>query len=43
LMLADGRVALALNEDALLVAARDPQAFERDMIDRLRTGSATSS
>lgn len=42
LMLADGRVALALNEDALLVAARDPQAFERGMIDRLRTGSATS-
>lgn len=41
LMLADGEVALALDEDMLRTAARNPQAFERRTIDRLRSGSAT--
>ncbi len=41
LMLADGRAALALDEAMLRVAARDPSAFERRTIDRLRSGSAT--
>ncbi|WP_010161183.1 ATP-binding cassette domain-containing protein [Sphingomonas sp. PAMC 26617] len=41
LMLADGKVALALDEDMLRTAARNPQAFERQTIDRLRSGSAT--
>jgi len=36
LMLADGRVALALGDDALRIAAQNPQAFERQTIDRLR-------
>ena len=39
LMLADGEVALALDEDMLRTAARDPQTFERQTIDRLRSGS----
>ena len=39
LMLADGKVALALDEAMLRIAARDPQAFERQTIDRLRSGS----
>jgi ABC-type multidrug transport system ATPase subunit len=43
LMLADGKVALALDEDMLRAAARNPQAFERQTIDRLRSGSAGSS
>ena len=41
LMLADGKVALALDEDMLRIAARNPQAFERQTIDRLRSGSPT--
>jgi ABC-2 type transport system ATP-binding protein len=41
LMLADGKVALALDEDILRAAAQNPQAFERQTIDRLRSGSAT--
>lgn len=40
LMLADGKVALALDEDMLRAAARNPQAFERRMIDRLRSRGA---
>jgi ABC-2 type transport system ATP-binding protein len=40
LMLADGKVALALDEDMLRAAALNPQAFERQTIDRLRSGSA---
>lgn len=36
LMLADGRVAMTLVEEMLRVAARDPLAFERQTIDRLR-------
>ncbi|KQN40697.1 ABC transporter [Sphingomonas sp. Leaf407] len=39
LMLADGKVALALDEGRLRAAARDPQAFERQTIDRLRSAS----
>ena len=39
LMLADGKVALALDEDALRIAAENPQMFERQTIDRLRSGS----
>lgn len=39
LMLADGKVALALGEDMLRTAARDPQTFERQTIDRLRSES----
>jgi ABC-type multidrug transport system ATPase subunit len=38
LMLAAGRGALALNEELLRTAARDPQAFERRTIDLLRSG-----
>ena len=41
LMLADGKVALALDDDMLRTAAQNPQAFERQTIDRLRSGSAT--
>lgn len=41
LMLADGKVALALDEDILRAAAQSPQAFERQTIDRLRSRSAT--
>jgi ABC-2 type transport system ATP-binding protein len=41
LMLADGKVALALDEDMLQTAARNPQAFERQIIERLRSGSVT--
>lgn len=37
LMLADGRVAMTLDEDMLQAAARDPQAFERRTIDLLRS------
>lgn len=37
LMLADGRVAMTLDEDMLRTAARDPQAFERRTIDLLRS------
>lgn len=39
LMLTDGRVALALGEEALRIAAQNPQAFEQQMIDSLRAGS----
>ncbi len=39
LMLADGKVVVALDEDVLRTAARDPQAFERQMIDLLRPPS----
>ncbi len=42
LMLADGKIALALDEDMLRSAARNPQVFERQTIDRLRSGSAAS-
>jgi ABC-type multidrug transport system ATPase subunit len=41
LMLVDGKVALALDEDKLRAAARNPQAFERQTIDRLRSGLTT--
>ena len=40
LMLADGRVALTLGQDLLRSAARDPQTFERQTIDRLRSATA---
>lgn len=39
LMLADGKGVLALHEDMLRTAARDPHAFERQTIDRLRSGA----
>lgn len=42
LMLADGRVALVLDEDMLRAAAKNPQAFERQTIDCLRSGSIAS-
>ncbi|KQM64337.1 ABC transporter [Sphingomonas sp. Leaf17] len=38
LMLADGRVALTLDREMLRTAAGNPQAFERQTIDRLRRG-----
>jgi ABC-type multidrug transport system ATPase subunit len=38
LMLADGRVAMLLDGDRLERAAQDPQAFEREAIDFLRSG-----
>lgn len=41
LMLADGKVALALDEGMLRIAAQNPQAFDRQTINRLRSGSAT--
>jgi ABC-type multidrug transport system ATPase subunit len=41
LMLVGGKVALALDEDMLRAAARNPQAFERQTIDRLRSGLTT--
>ncbi|TGX54171.1 ATP-binding cassette domain-containing protein [Sphingomonas gei] len=37
LMFADGKVAMTLSEDMLQTAARTPQAFERQMIDILRS------
>lgn len=37
LMLADGKVALVLDEGMLRAAAQDPRSFERRMIDRLRS------
>lgn len=37
LMLANGRVALTLNEDVLRTGAQDTQAFERRTIDLLRS------
>ncbi|MFA6125179.1 ATP-binding cassette domain-containing protein [Sphingomonas sp.] len=37
LMLADGRVAMALDDNLLRTAAQNPQAFERQMIDLLRS------
>ena len=40
LRLADAKVAMALDEDMLRIAARNPQAFERQTIGRLRFGSA---
>ena len=40
LMLADGKVALALDNEMLKIAAQNPRAFERQMIDRLRSGSS---
>jgi len=42
LMLAEGKLALVLSEDMLRTAARNPQAFERQTIDRLRSGATTS-
>lgn len=39
LMLAGGKVALALDKDMLRIATQNPQAFERQTIDRLRSGS----
>ncbi|MBR0560735.1 ABC transporter ATP-binding protein, partial [Neokomagataea anthophila] len=39
LMLADGKVALALDEGMLRAASHNPQAFERQTINRLRSGS----
>lgn len=36
-MLADGRVAMTLDAEMLRAAARDPRAFERRTIDRLRS------
>lgn len=41
LMLADGKHALVLDEDMLRDAAKNPQAFERRTIDRLRSGPET--
>lgn len=43
LMLADGKVALALGEDMLRTAAQNPQAFERQTIDRLRSESGSGT
>ena len=40
LMLADGKTALTLDEGILKDAAQNPQAFERQTIDLLRTGAA---
>lgn len=40
LMLADGKVALTLDKELLQAAALDPQAFEGQTIDRLRSASA---
>lgn len=37
LMLAEGQAAMALNKDMLRTGAQDPQAFERRMIDFLRS------
>ena len=39
LMLADGKVALTLDKDMLQAAALDPQSFERQTIDWLRSAS----
>jgi len=39
LMLADGKVAMTLDDNMARTAARDPQAFERDMIGPLRSVS----
>ena len=39
LMLADGKVTMMLDEEMLRTAARNPRAFERQTIDRLRSGS----
>lgn len=39
LMLADGKVAMVLNEETLRVASQNPLAFERQTIDRLRAGT----
>lgn len=41
IMLADGKVAMTLDEEVLRVAAQNPQAFERRIIDLLRSGSVT--
>jgi hypothetical protein len=41
-MLTVGKVALTLREDMLRIAVRNPQAFERQTMDRLRLGPATS-
>lgn len=41
LMLADGRVSLALSQSLLEDAKRDPQSFERQTIDQLRSGAAS--
>jgi len=38
-MLADGKVAMTLDDNMARTAARDPQAFERDMIGPLRSVS----
>ncbi|MDY0242402.1 MAG: ATP-binding cassette domain-containing protein [Rhodospirillaceae bacterium] len=40
LMLADGRVALTLSDEMLRIAAQNPQAFERQTINQLRSGAA---
>lgn len=42
LMLADGKVAMALEEDMLRTAKLNLDAFERQTIDRLRSGSMAS-
>ncbi len=39
LMLADGRVAMALDQDLLRTAAQNPHAFERQTIDLLRSNT----
>lgn len=39
LMLADGRVAMTLDDALLRTAAQNPQAFERQTIDLLRSGT----
>ncbi len=41
LMLADGSVALRLDEEMLRAAGRDPKAFERQTIERLRSGAGS--
>lgn len=42
-MLADGRVAMTLDGDILKDAAQNPQAFERQTIDLLRSGTGRKS
>jgi len=37
-MLADGKVALTPEEEMLRATARNPQAFERETINHLRSG-----
>lgn len=42
LMLAEGRIAMTLDWESLRSAARDPQTFERETIDRLRSSAVGS-